>query len=155
MALTPGEPSPEITAENQWGEPVVPAFTDPAVVYFYPRDHTPGCTVQAKEFNALTERFDAAGVAVYGVSMDDVDEHCAFAQTHDLGFDLLADPDGAIADTFDVAVDKDGRAERTTFVIAREQVVGVYEGVRPEGHASSVLRDLAEVGLVPMSGRRG
>jgi len=150
MALDTGEPAPRVTAENQWGERVSPDVEGAAVVYFYPADHTPGCTAQAREFDECVERFEEATISVYGVSTDPVEEHCEFAETHDLGFDLLADPDGEIADAFDVPLDEEGCAERATFVIARGRVVGVYEGVRPKGHAREVLRDLAEVGLVPM-----
>lgn len=147
MVLDTGSDAPRIAARNQWGDRVEPDFRGAAVVYFYPRDDTPGCTTEAQEFNAIYDAYSEAGVEVYGVSTDDVDSHCEFAEEHDLAFDLLADEDGQIADAFDVTVEDD-RADRTTFVVARGRVVGIYEGVRPDGHAREVLRDLAEVGLV-------
>jgi peroxiredoxin Q/BCP len=148
MVLDTGAPAPDIEAPNQWGDRVTPDFErGGSVVYFYPRDGTPGCTTQAKEFNALAEEYQAAGVDIYGVSTDDVDAHCEFAERHDLTFDLLADENREIADAFDVTV-TDDRAERVSFVIARGTVIGVYQGVRPEGHAKQVLRDLKNVGVM-------
>ena len=147
MVLETGSDAPEITARNQRGRHVTPDFETAAVVYFYPRDDTEGCTVEARQFEDHREIYEDAGVAVYGVSTDDADSHRDFADDHDLGFDLLADPDASVADAFDVPV-ADGAAARTTFVIVAGRIVGVYEGVHPDGHARDVLRDLAELGLV-------
>jgi peroxiredoxin Q/BCP len=150
MVLATGSAAPEISARNQWGDRVDPDFETAAVVYFYPADDTDGCTVEARQFEDHRETYENAGVPVYGVSTDDVDSHRAFADEYDLEFDLLADPDGTVADAFDVPV-TDGRAARTTFVIVAGQIVGLYEGVHPDGHARDVLRDLAEIGLVDPS----
>ncbi|WP_254272623.1 peroxiredoxin [Haloarcula marina] len=147
MVLEPGRPVPDVTATNQWGEEVRPNFSTPTVLYFYPEDDTPGCTTEAKQFNDRYDAYETAGVSVYGVSTDDVDSHCEFAEAHDLRFDLLADPDGKIAAAFDVEM-RDGRARRTTFVVAQQQVVGVYEGIHPDGHAGDVLRALDDAGLI-------
>jgi len=150
MVLEPGADAPAIRAENQWGETVTTAFREPTVLYFYPKDHTPGCTTEATAFNDRYDTYADAGVEVYGVSPDDAQSHCDFAETHDLAFDLLVDSKGAIAEAFDVPT-VDGRPRRTTFVLVGERVLAVYEGVRPEGHAAGVLRDLKEAGLVEMS----
>ncbi|MBX0296091.1 peroxiredoxin [Haloarcula nitratireducens] len=147
MVLEPGTAVPEVVAENQRGERVRPDFSRPTVVYFYPKDDTSGCKTEARQFEDRSDDYEEAGVTVYGVSTDDVDSHRDFAEAHDLGFDLLADPDGTVAEAFDVEL-RDGRTPRTTFVVAQNQVVGVYEGVRPDGHATDVLRDLDEAGLV-------
>jgi peroxiredoxin Q/BCP len=147
MPREPGERAPDIAADNQWGDRVRPDFASPTVVYFYPKDDTPGCTTEARQFEERYEQYDEYDVSVYGVSTDGVDSHCDFAQAHDLSFDLLADPDGKIADAFGVDM-VDGRTRRTTFVIAQHKVLGLYEGVRPDGHASDVLRDLGEAGLL-------
>lgn len=149
MVLETGEAVPEVTATNQHGEEVTAEFDVPTVLFFYPRDETPGCTVEASQFQAELETYHEAGVAVYGVSTDDVDSHSEFADKEGLEFDLLADPDGKIADAFGVAV-SDGAARRTTFVCARKQVCGLYEGVRPDGHARSVLEDIIDVGLATL-----
>jgi len=147
MALEPGERAPDIAADNQWGDRIRPDFASPTVLYFYPKDDTPGCTTEARQFEERYEQYDEYDVSVYGVSTDGVDSHCDFAQAEDLSFDLLADPDGKIADAFGVDM-VDGRTRRTTFVIAQNKVLGLYEGVRPDGHATDVLRDLGEAGLL-------
>ena len=147
MVLEPGTQAPDVIAQNQWGEQVRPDFSAPTVLYFYPADDTPGCTTEAKQFEERYDQYDEYDVSVYGISVDDVDSHCEFAQAHDLSFDLLADPDGNIADAFGVNL-VDGRTRRTTFVVAHNQILGLYEGVRPDGHATDVLRDLGEAGLL-------
>jgi len=147
MALEPGQSVPDIVADNQHGDRVRPDFASPAVLYFYPKDDTPGCRTEAEGFQAQAERYERHGVSVYGVSTDDVESHREFAASADIDFDLLADPDGTVADAFGVEL-VDGHARRTTFVIAHNQVVGLYEGVRPDGHAKDVLRDLGEAGLL-------
>ena len=147
MVLETGESVPQVRATNQDGERVTVDFAAPTVLFFYPRDDTPGCTTEVTEFDDLLEEFHEAGVAVYGVSTDDVDSHRAFAEKHGVGFDLLADPDGRVADVIGVDT-TGGAADRTTIVCAGEQVCGVYEGVGPEGHARAVLEDVIDVGLV-------
>ncbi|WP_435156082.1 peroxiredoxin [Haladaptatus sp. DFWS20] len=147
MTLEEGDDAPDVTATNQHGETVSPDFESPTVVYFYPRDDTPGCTVEAKQFNAELETYYDAGATVYGVSTDDVESHDAFAEKFDLEFDLLADPDGEIADAFGVEVENDFTA-RTTFVLADGDVQAVYSGVDPDGHAREVLSDMLDEKLV-------
>ena len=149
MVLDTGAAVPQVTATNQAGDRVTLTFDEPTVLYFYPRDGTPGCTTEAEQFQAELDTYSEAGVAVYGVSTDDAGSHREFADEHDLGFDLLADPDGRIAEAFGVDV-TDGAAERTTFVCARGQVCGIYEGVRPDGHARNVLKDILDVGLASL-----
>ena len=150
MPLDPGDAAPAMRADNQDGETIELDFAEPTVLYFYPRDATRGCSVEAREFDAELDGYRAAGVAVYGVSTDDVDSHAAFADSEGLRFDLLADPDGEVAGAFGVEVREGGHepaAARTTFVLADGEVRGVYTGVDPEGHASEVLADLRELGL--------
>lgn len=147
MVLKPGTVVPTIRALNQHGEPVQPEFGHPTVLYFYPRDETPGCTTEATQFDAHAEQFGAAGVSVYGVSTDDVETHRAFADANDISFDLLADPSAKLCDAFDVQL-IDGQSQRTTYIIAQGRVVGVYERVAPDGHAASVFEDLVDTGLI-------
>jgi len=147
MALEPGEGVPDVVAQNQHGDAVRPDFSTPTVVYFYPKDDTPGCATEARGFEDEIERYEQYDVPVYGVSTDDVESHAAFAEAEALSFDLLADPDGNVAEAFGVEL-VDGHAQRTTFVVAHNKVVGLYEGVRPGGHAKDVLRDLGETGLL-------
>ncbi len=147
MALEPGERVPDIVAQNQHGDRVRPDFATPTVLYFYPKDDTPGCTTEARQFEAEADRYEQHGVSVYGVSTDGVESHRTFADGEALSFDLLADPDGKVAGAFGVEL-VDGHAKRTTFVVAQNKIVGLYEGVRPDGHATGVLRDLGETSLL-------
>ena len=149
MVLDTGDSVPEVTATTQEGERVTVTFADPTVLFFYPRDGTPGCTTEAKQFDAELETYRDAGVDVYGVSTDDADSHREFAQHENLDVTLLADPDERIAEAFDVPV-KDGATERTTFVCAQKQVCGLYEGVSPDGHARNVLKDILDIGLATL-----
>ena len=89
----------------------------PLVVYFYPRDETPGCTVEAEGFRDAARDFAQANVDVVGVSTDDGASHSAFASRHNLGFPLVSDPEGALAASFGVRV-RAGFAQRITFVIS-------------------------------------
>lgn len=150
MVLETGNDAPEITAPNQDGETVSPAFDEPTVVYFYPRDDTPGCTVEANQFQREYDTYQDAGVNVYGVSTDDVDSHRDFCEAEGLEFDLLADPEGDLADRFGVD-HSGGAAARTTFFLEEGEVKAVYENVDPNGHARDVLEDALKAGRVTLS----
>ena len=149
MPLASGDDAPTVTALNQDGEDVTLAFAEPTVLYFYPRDDTPGCTIEATQFQRERETYQDAGVSVYGVSTDDVDSHQSFCASEGLEFELLADPNAEIADTFDVEL-RNGAAARTTFLLADGEVKAVYEAVDPDGHAREVLLDALEDGLVTL-----
>ncbi|KAA9398907.1 peroxiredoxin [Haloarcula sp. CBA1130] len=138
--LEPGAPAPDISAQNQFGEPVSPDFEEPTVLFFYPEDFTSGCTIEAREFQDHLPQFREGGITVYGVSMDDVATHDEFAEAEGLLYDLLADPDGSVADAFGVDT-SGGRTARRTFVLADGEVTSVYEP-DPKGHAEEVLRDV-------------
>ena len=149
MTVSEGEEPPRVEAPNQDGETTTLDYEAPTVVYFYPRDDTPGCTTEAQSFEKEADEYDAAGVRVYGVSTDDVDSHCDFADEQGLSFDLLADPDGDVADAFGVSVEN-GYADRTTFVVVDGVVKRVYENVSPDGHGRDVLLDLIDEGVVSL-----
>jgi peroxiredoxin Q/BCP len=140
--LEPGDPAPEVTARNQHGESVTPDFADPTVVYFYPKDFTGGCTIEANDFGDAYPEFEELGVAVYGVSMDDVESHADFAEAEGVPFDLLADPDGTVASAFGVPTDE-GYTDRLTFLVGDGGVVATYDPALadPAGHAREVLDD--------------
>jgi len=146
MTLQPGDPAPDVSARNQAGDVVSPALEEPTVVYFYPRDDTPGCTLEAREFEAELESFHHAGATVYGVSTDDVDSHRDFADQEGLSLDLLADPDGAVAEAFDVEL-QGNFVDRITFVLADGTVRAVVDAdtMQPEGHAAEVLKVVQSV----------
>jgi len=136
----PGDPAPEITATNQYGEVITPTFEEPTVVYFYPKDFTGGCTIEANDFQDVLPQYREASIAVYGVSMDDVDSHAEFADEEGILFDLLADPDGTVAHAFGLDTDE-GHTDRQTFVLADGEVFATYdpELADPSGHALEVL----------------
>lgn len=120
----------------------------PLVLYFYPKDGTPGCTREACAFRDSWARYTAAGVQVVGVSRDDVASHAEFAREHEIPFPLLADVDGALTDAFGVRQHL-GRSSRVTFLIDAEGIVrGIIEDVDPGVHADDVLARLTTLGLV-------
>ena len=116
------------------------------VLYFYPRDDTPGCTREALDFTALAPEFDAAGVTVLGISRDSVAKHGKFIAKHGLGIELLSDPDATVSTGYGVWVEKKmyGRTsmgiQRATFLIAGDgRVARVWPKVKVAGHAAEVL----------------
>jgi thioredoxin-dependent peroxiredoxin len=118
----------------------------PLVLYFYPKDDTPGCTNEAKAFSALMPEFDKAGVAVLGASKDSAKSHAKFITKYDLRVALAADTDGSLCEAFGVWVEKSmyGRTylgiERATFLIgADRRIAQVWRKVKVPGHAESVL----------------
>ena len=116
------------------------------VLYFYPKDDTPGCTIEANDFTALAEQFAELNTVVIGVSKDDCASHRAFIEKYGLNVQLLADTSGAICESYGVwqEVEKDGvkkwKIVRSTFIINPEGVLeeALY-GVNHEGHAQAVL----------------
>lgn len=150
MPLDVGDPAPEISLPNQDGEMTVPDLSTPTVLYFYPEDGTPGCATEAEQFEMESASYRDAGVAVYGISTDEVGSHAEFAAERGIDFDLLADPDGEMVDAYDVERNSSGRATRTTVVVNEGEVQAVYEGVDPDGHARDVLFDMLDDGLVEL-----
>jgi len=109
------------------------------VLYFYPRDGTPGCTVEGKEFRDLDDQFEALDCAIVGVSVDSVESHRAFALAHALPFTLLSDPKGELASAFGV-MGEGGVATRSTFIIGADlRLVRAFRDVSPRGHAQQML----------------
>src|SRR6266536_1147373 len=138
--LTAGNAFPNFALPNQDGK--ITMLSDFAgqwlVVYIYPKDDTPGCTIQGKSFTAAKAGFDAAGIKVLGVSADDVASHKNFCNKVAFTIDLLSDPDASLIKALGI-----GQSEwkgmklwqRTTFVIDPRGVIRrVYEKVNPEGH---------------------
>jgi peroxiredoxin Q/BCP len=147
--LESGNPFPDFSLPNQNGETV--KLSDFAgkwlVVYFYPKDDTPGCTIQGKSFTATKSDFDNAGITVVGVSQDDVDSHKSFCDKFGFTIDLLADTDAELLKACGV-----GQSEykgtmywdRTSFVIDPSGILRkVYEKVSPQGHEQVLLDDIS------------
>jgi peroxiredoxin Q/BCP len=115
------------------------------VLYFYPKDETPGCTTEACEFRDNIFAYRKLNAQILGVSLDDVESHKAFAENHGLPFPLLADTTGTTADDYGVKTKMFGAtiAKRQTFIINPEgMVVKHYEKVKPSVHAEEVLAAL-------------
>jgi len=141
QALAPGERVPDVGARNQDGALVrLSQYRGhPLVVYFYPKDRTSGCTVEAQAFREEYAQFRALGVEIVGVSNDDTSSHKDFCTRERLPFSLLADPDQTIARAFRVG-SIFGFYHRVTFLIDDAGVVRrVFDPVHPAGHAHEVL----------------
>lgn len=116
------------------------------VLYFYPKDDTPGCTIEAKEFRDHIKKFEKLNTVVLGISPDPVDKHCKFIDKYDLNFILLSDEEHAIAEKYGVWVEKNNYGkkymgvQRSTFLINEAgKLAHVWPKVKPEGHAEEVL----------------
>ena len=118
----------------------------PVVVYFYPKDDTPGCTSQAKDFSCLIDSFKAAGARVIGISPDSAKSHRQFKEKHELSVQLGADEDKAVANAYGVWVEKSmyGKkymgVERSTFLVDKDgKIARSWRKVKVPGHAEEVL----------------
>jgi thioredoxin-dependent peroxiredoxin len=141
-----GEAAPNFTLKTDDGTLVTLAELQdkPVVLFFYPKDDTPGCTIECKEFRDARPAF-AARAHVFGISPDDAASHQAFRAKYALNFPLLSDPGHRVADQFGVwALKKSGNEgiHRTTFVIHGSKIARVFTDVKPEGHAAEVLAAL-------------
>jgi peroxiredoxin Q/BCP len=150
--VTEGEPAPAFTLTSDAGEPV--SLSDfrgqPVVLYFYPKDDTPGCTAQACGIRDAYEEFERAGAVVLGVSPDSVARHVKFKEKYELPFTLLADPEHEVAERYGVwgekrfAGKKYMGVSRSTFVIAPDGTVAkAMHDVKAATHADDVLAVLA------------
>ena len=146
--LNAGDPAPAFDLQNQHGETVSLSTADGeyAVVYFYPRADTPGCTTEAKSFRDQFAGFEQRSISVFGISDDPVEDLAAFAEKHDLPFDLLSDPDGEVGRAYDSYGEKNmfGRTFdgvfRNTYIVAPDGTIARgFEGVSPAEHAPEVL----------------
>lgn len=153
--LRPGDPAPDFSLPADDGSMVRLADLRgrKVVLYFYPKDDTPGCTIEACEFRDVLPRIDAGGAVVLGVSPDSVESHRKFRDKYGLNFRLLSDTDNAVAEAYGVWKEKTmyGRTfwgvERTTFIINEEgRIAKVFPKVTPQGHAAEVLAALDGAG---------
>ena len=146
-----GKPAPDIELVSDTGEQVrLSGFRGrPVVLYFYPKDDTPGCTTQASGIRDAYADFEERGVVVLGVSPDTEASHRRFKAKYGLPFTLLADPDRTAAEAYDVWREKTSYGKksmgivRSTFVIDADGIlVKAMRGVKPDGHAEKVLAAL-------------
>jgi thioredoxin-dependent peroxiredoxin len=149
--VSEGTAAPDFELESDSGEKVRLSSLrgHPVVLYFYPKDDTPGCTTEACEFRDAYDVFRKRGVAVVGVSPDDVRAHEKFKSKYELPFTLLADPDHAVAESYGVWGERKFAGKRymgitrSTFIIdADGKVARAMTGIKPAGHAAQVLDSL-------------
>ena len=148
MLLQAGQPAPDfelpdsdmhLWSSRKLGETI-------KVIFFYPKDNTTGCTLEAIEFTDLMDQFEAANAVVFGISMDDCVSHADFRDRHGLTTHLLADVDGHLCETYGVWQEKERNGEkrmgiiRSTFIIDATNTLrhALYD-VKPKGHAAEVL----------------
>ena len=142
--------APEFTTINQNNDTII--LTDyngkkNIILYFYPKDDTPGCTIEANQFTGLVEDFAKTDTIIFGVSKDDCNSHKDFINKFNLKIDLLADTDGSLCDAYGVWQEKEKNGikkmgiVRSTFIIDKSGLlVDAEYGVTAEGHALAVLK---------------
>lgn len=151
-----GAPAPAFSLPSQTGDAPISLsdFTGKksVVLYFYPKDDTPGCTTQSCTFRDMSADYEAAGAAILGVSLDDIDSHRAFADKFRLPFPLLADTDAAVSTAYGVYKEKNlyGKKsmgiERTTFVIDKGGMIAkIFPRVKVDQHGDEVLAFLRQL----------
>ena len=142
-----GQPLPELDLTAEDGSRV--GRDDLAgqrtVLYFYPKDDTPGCTKEACAFRDRMGDYEGAGIQVFGVSLDSPESHRQFREKHNLNFPLLTDENGRASEALGVLGDR-GYAERVTFLLDPDaKIAKVYPEVSPETHADEILKDAASL----------
>jgi peroxiredoxin Q/BCP len=116
------------------------------VIYFYPKDNTPGCTKEAKDFRDLNGEFEALGASIIGISTDSVKSHKKFAEKYDLNFELVSDSDGILCSSCGVTGMMGKTAKRTTFLVDKDGIIRhIWESVSVRGHAEDVLGKVKEI----------
>jgi peroxiredoxin Q/BCP len=151
-----GEPAPDFTAPDQNNNLV--SLKDFAnqwlVLYFYPKDNTPGCTTEAQEFSNYKQQFKELGANILGISPDSVKSHCKFIDKHDLSIQLLSDPEHQVIEAYSGWRLKKFMGKeymgvvRSTFSIAPNgKIAYFWDGVRVKGHVEAVLAKLKELSV--------
>lgn len=123
------------------------------VLYFYPKDSTPGCTIEAQEFRDLSKKFKALNTVIIGVSPDSVQSHCRFIEKQQLNFVLLADEEHVLCEKYGIWVEKNmygrkfwGVLRTTVLVDETGKIIQVWQKVKPKGHAEDVLKTIKSLG---------
>ena len=151
-AATPsvGTPAPSFSLTSDEGKPTkLEDFRGKWVVlYFYPKDFTSGCTLEAHNFQEDLAKYTAANAVVLGVSVDSADSHKSFCAKEGLNFRLLSDPDASVSTAYGSVMEYEGKklSARNTFLIdPTGKIVKVYTGVKPATHSGEVLEALASL----------
>jgi peroxiredoxin Q/BCP len=145
-----GQPAPDFNLTSNDGNRV--SLKDYrgkwVVLYFYPKDFTSGCTMEARNFQRDLEKFAPLNAVVLGVSVDTAESHKGFCAKEGLNFKLLADPDGKVSADYGSTMEYNGQklAARNTFIInPKGEIAKVFTGVKPADHSEEVLKALAEL----------
>jgi peroxiredoxin Q/BCP len=149
-----GDLVPELTLQNSQGEEVSLSSHkgQKIVLYFYPKDNTPGCTIEGQQFNELLKKFKAAKTVIFGISRDSVKSHDKFKCKYDFKFELLSDESEVACQMFDVIKEKNmyGKKvfgiERSTFILnEKNELIAEFRGVKADGHAAEVLEKIKDL----------
>lgn len=154
--LQPGQTAPDFSSADQHEKTVkLSDYKDRknVVLYFYPKDDTPGCTIEANDFTRYAADFAAHDTVIIGVSRDNCESHRAFIDKFGLTVELLADTDGKVCDAYGVWQEKEKNGAksmgivRSTFVINKQgTLVEAIYGVDPKGHAEAILDVVKDIG---------
>lgn len=150
MATMPqqGQQLPDVEFVTEGGEKLSAGDLEgeKTVLYFYPKDDTPGCTKEACAFRDRMSDYERAAIRVYGVSLDSPESHRRFREKYNLNFPLLTDEDGRAADALGVLRESGKSANRVTFLLdSNGRIARVYPEVSPETHADEILEDAASL----------
>jgi len=152
--LSVGDKAPKFAIPNQDGNVIEldDLLGNWSVIYFYPRDDTPGCTIEAKEFTELNGKFNERDASIYGISPDTEDKHCKFIEKHGLKVELLADTESTMLANYGVWQEKQMYGKtymgvvRTTYLVDPDgNIAGAWTKVKAKGHAEAVLNRLIEL----------
>ena len=152
--LEAGDKAPKFDIPNQDGNMIKldDLLGKWSVIYFYPRDDTPGCTIEAKEFTELSSKFEKQGTTIYGVSPDNESKHCKFIEKHGLKVELLADTESTMLADYGVWQEKQMYGKtymgvvRTTYLVNPDgNIAEAWTKVKAKGHAEAVLERLVEL----------
>jgi peroxiredoxin Q/BCP len=153
MTLKIGQTAPNFTAKSDEGSEIslLDLKGKNVVLYFYPKDDTPGCTIEAQDFTKKIKEFDNLDCVVLGVSKDNLTSHCKFIEKYNLAFNLLVDEDTEICKKYNVLKEKSmfGKKyigiDRTTFLINKMgKIAAIWNSVKVSGHVDEVLKELAK-----------
>ena len=145
-----GTPAPEVSLTNNEGKPTSLADYKGkwVVLYFYPKDFTSGCTLEAHNFQNDLPKYEKAGAVILGVSVDTAESHKDFCAKEGLSFKLLSDPDAKVSTEYGSVMDYQGKklSARNTFLIDPDgKVAAVFMSVKPASHSEEVLASLASL----------
>lgn len=153
MKLEISKPAPTFVLESDEGEISLAELTGQNVVlYFYPKDDTPGCTIEAQDFTKRIKDFEKHNCVILGISKDNVQSHCKFVEKYNLAFNLLSDVEGEVCEKYSVIKEKSmfGKKyfgiDRSTFLIDKYgNIAHIWRSVKVNGHVEEVLKTLSKL----------